>query len=342
VGLVPGGDLEAPPLEGSPERADFGRHVLVGHVGHELINEGQGELGIGAGVELTGRLLGVPGHPHLTVRVSSLEESGQLLVAAFVQSLVGLGEQPSGLEQRIAFPAAMSEQLLLDPSAALVELEGGVFDHVERIRHLDRMGDGGVEDGLVGGRQVQGGVADLAQPLLAPVLQPGLGLLRPSPLHDVEELATLDVHQLGRERRRPVGADPDEEDLVETEGLHVTEPVGIVDEDLAVGDDGVVHRVPVTTEVGGHLVDGPGMAADLFGGPACCPGREALPGSGDAVVGLGEGLDGALGGRADEAALAPHGPGRSSVDGEIDQFDVGRVLHPGDRATDRPPTADGR
>jgi hypothetical protein len=120
----------------------------------------------------------LPGHPHLALGIPGLEESGPLLVAALVQSLMCLGEQTSGPEQRIALPTKMSEQFPLNPPAAL-------------------------------------------------------------------------VHQLGREFDGPVGADPDEEDLVETEYLHVAEPVGIVDEDLPVGDDGVVDRVPPTAQVDG-------------------------------------------------------------------------------------------
>ena len=59
------------------------------------------------------------------------------------------------------------------------------------------------------------------------------------------------------------GPAPHEEHLVEPERADVAEALGVVDERLAVGDDGVVDGVPVTAELPGHLVDAPCAPADL-------------------------------------------------------------------------------
>jgi hypothetical protein len=79
------------------------------------------------------------------------------------------------------------------------------------------------------------------------------------------------------------------------------------------------------------------VTADLFGGPASCPSGEPLPWSGDAVVFFGEGPELPLGRQAGESAIAPDRPGRSAIDREVDELNVGVVLHPGHRATVRTP-----
>ena len=66
--------------------------------------------------------------------------------------------------------------------------------------------------------------------------------------------------------------EPDHERLVQPEGLDHPEAVRIVvDQGGSVGDDGVVHGVPVTPELDGHLVHAPGVASDLFGDPPAGP-----------------------------------------------------------------------
>jgi len=42
----------------------------------------------------------------------------------------------------------------------------------------------------------------------------------------------------------------------------------VIDQGFAIGDDGVVDRVPIAAELFGHLVDAASAPADLFGDPA--------------------------------------------------------------------------
>ena len=87
----------------------------------------------------------------------------------------------------------------------------------------------------------------------------------------VQQLAHSDVDDLGGEVLAVPAADPGEQHLVEAEGLDGPEPVGVIDQSGAVGDDGVVHRVPVAPELDSDLVDTAGVAADLFGDPPAGP-----------------------------------------------------------------------
>ena len=118
--------------------------------------------------------------------------------------------------------------------------------------------------------------------------QPAHGLGAAPTRDDVEELAGPDIDDLGGEVLAVKGTDPDEEHLVEPERGDLADAVVVSDEQgLAIGDDGVVDGVPVTSELGGHLVDAPGAAADLVGGPPGGAVGHHLAGRGDPVVLLG-------------------------------------------------------
>ena len=82
----------------------------------------------------------MPGHAHLATRVAGFEQPHQLVFAAFVERLVGLGQQASGPVERVVFAAPVTDGLVLHSAAALVELGAGMLHGVERIRDLDRSG----------------------------------------------------------------------------------------------------------------------------------------------------------------------------------------------------------
>ena len=84
------------------------------------------QVGVAVRIDLPGGLLGEPAHAHLALRIACFEQTGELLVAAVVESLVCHREQATGPEEGVGLPPPVAEELLLDPPAALVELEGGV------------------------------------------------------------------------------------------------------------------------------------------------------------------------------------------------------------------------
>ena len=169
--------------------------------------------------------------------------------------------------------------------AALVELGVGQLHQVERISHLNGVGHHGGEDLAVGAGEIQGGVAHVVPPLLALALQPGCGLGTTATRDDVEELAPGDVDDLGGELLTVKRADPGEEDFVEAEGPHHTKAFGVIVHQCgAIGDDGVIDRVPVAVELEGEIVDAAGVVPDLERDPTSSPIAEHHPWGRDARV----------------------------------------------------------
>ncbi len=198
---------------------------------------------------------------------------------------------------------------------------------------MERVGDDGgvwrhdLEHPPVGTREVDRAEADAGSELGALVGQPGHGLDTPPTRDDVEELATVDVDQLGREVLTMVRTDPGHEHLVHPEGRDLTEPVRIsLEEPFAVGDHRVVHRVPVAAEVLRHLRDAPGTSADLFGHPLGRPCGEGLARSGDALVDLSPTARLAVFVGTLPASLVPDEPGCPALQREVDQVDGRSVL----------------
>jgi hypothetical protein len=140
-----------------------------------------------------------------------------------------------------------------------------------------------------------------------------------------------------------IGTETHHEHLVDAEGGNGGEPVDVgLEQRLAVGHDGVVHRVPVTAELCGHLVHAAGPSSDLFGRPTCRPSGERLTGTGDLIVGLGPGAHVAVRVRASPPAFVPHQPGYPSLEREVDELDGGPVLHLGHAAAAGTAAAVGR
>ena len=92
-------------------------------------------------------------------------------------------------------------------------------------------------------REVERRPADVVPPLLSFRLQPLLGLVTTATWDDVEQMACVHVDDLGGELLTVPWTDPGEEHLVETDGLHRSEPVFVFHQGGAVGDDGVVDGV---------------------------------------------------------------------------------------------------
>src|SRR5205807_4919650 len=100
------------------------------------------------------------------------EEPEELRATVVVESFVGLGEQASAPIQRIGLAAAMTEGLVLDPAAALVELLVRELHQMERIRDLNRVGQHRVEHRPIRTRQIQRRPLDVRPPLVAACCEP--------------------------------------------------------------------------------------------------------------------------------------------------------------------------
>lgn len=108
-------------------------------------------------------------------------------------------------------------------------------------------------------------------------------------------------------------------------------PRRVVDDELSVGDDGVVQGVPVAADLGGHLRDGPAETADLDRRPATGSVGQHLAGSCDPLVPLRPALHRTALHRARPARLPPHEPSLAPEAGKIEQLDRLAVFHHGNR-----------
>src|ERR1019366_2551017 len=193
--------------------------------------------------------------------------------------------------------------------------------HVKWIGHLDRLGYHGGKDQAIGTRQIQRGVTNLVPPLLSLFFEPRCGFGTPATRDDVEELACSDIDDLGGELLAPKGPDAGEEHLVEPEGPHHTKTFGvIVHQRGAIGDDGVVDRVPVAPELEGDLVHAAGMSTDLLGDPTPGPVAHRHAGGTDALVLLGPRTNRTGGLGAPPATLVPDEPGRTPKTRQVNQL----------------------
>ena len=94
-------------------------------VSAELGAELCGEVGVGDLVDGTDDFFGVPRRPDLPAGITGLEQPVQSLVASVVEAFVCLGQQAAGPIQRVVLAAPMPQGLVLDPTAALIELRVG-------------------------------------------------------------------------------------------------------------------------------------------------------------------------------------------------------------------------
>ncbi len=124
------------------------------------------------------------------------------------------------------------------------------------------------EDGSVGAREIERGVAHVREPLMALGLEPRGGLFSTATRYDVEELRSAHVDDRGRELGAVIRRLAKKGHLIEPKGANYPEAIWILGQGLAVGEDGVVDGMPVTAEFFGHLGDAARAAPHLFGDPA--------------------------------------------------------------------------
>lgn len=235
---------------------------------------------------------------------------------------------------------------LLDPSPGLVELRVCEFHDVKRIRDERGGGQHRFEHRPIWTGEVDRRVRDLVPPGPALSVQPRLRFFARATRDDIEELASADVDELRGELGSAEPARPDKEHLVEAErraGVLAVEVA--VDERLAIGDNGIVHGVPVTAEVACDLGLRPCEPANLDGRPSPRPRGHRHPRRRDPRVLLASARPRAIGLGAAKAPLVPAEPRRPAEAWKVDEGDDALILQLGDRptvrATDRrPPTLD--
>ena len=77
-----------------PSRRTSSGISVVGEVADDLVDPLDGELVVGVVVDLADDLFGVPGEPHLPLRVAGGEQSEQLVVAVDAEPFAGHHQPP--------------------------------------------------------------------------------------------------------------------------------------------------------------------------------------------------------------------------------------------------------
>ncbi len=129
----------------------------------------------------------------MTRWVTSSQQSEQFVSSVIAQAFLGFGEQTPGSIERVMLSPPVAEQLVLDPSSTLIEFGVGQLHHMKGIGHQDGARQHAGEDGSVGTREIERGVAHVSKPLMALGLEPRGGLFSAATRHDVEELGSAHV-----------------------------------------------------------------------------------------------------------------------------------------------------
>ncbi len=236
-----------------------------------------------------------------------------------------LGKQSAGPVERVRLAAPVTEGLVLDPPAALIGV--GELHEMERIGDLGGVGDHRVEHRPVRAGQIERRPTDLLEPRVAALGEPSARLGGAATRNNIEQPAGGDIHDRCRPPLPPPRPLPGEQSLVQPERDRLTDPVGVLDERGAVGEDGVVDGVPVASELDGDLIHGAAVPADLFGHPPPGSIGHPEPGRGDRWVLGGPGADRARRVRASPAMLAPDEPGSTAESRQVDQLDQRAILN---------------
>ena len=233
------------------------------------------------------------------------------------------------------FASAMTLQFVLDSTTTLVEFQVRQLHHMKRIGHLDRLGHGLVKDAAVGTREIEGGVTHVAEPVFSARQQPGRRRGPTATGHHVEELSALDVHDLSRVVLAAILALAHEEHFVEAQRSDDADAVLVIDQGLAVGEEGVVNGVPVTAQFLRHLSHAASAATHLLGDPASRAVAQTESARCDQRILFGPRAVWTRGLGTAETSLVPHQSSRSSEGGQVHQFDPAPVLHVRDDPADR-------
>ena len=160
---------------------------------------------------------------------------------------------------------------------------------MERVGDLAGVGQRLVEGAPVRPGEVQHAPVDALAPRLGLCEQPPGGTRSVATRDKVEQLTLGHVHDGGAPPAGAPRAAAPEQGLIEAERLHRADPCGVRGEQrFAPGEHRPVRRVPVTTQLGGHIGDRAGVAAHRHSRPASRPRRERRPRRRDLLIDLGE------------------------------------------------------
>ena len=295
---------------------------------------------VGVGVELADSLFRVSGCRHLAEGVDVAEQLEQVATSLGVETFFGHRQRTATPIEGVGPAAAMSEGLLLDAPTALLELHRGVTHHAERVDDQRGGGHAALEDAAIGGREVEGRGPHLLAPSGTSILQPLSWLRSTATRNDVEELAEADVGDDGDEVPAAPLAVAHEEVLVESQAPDLSDASRVVDEQLAELSDGVIHGVPVTPELAGHLGNAATVGPYLERRPATGSRRHGVTERGHVGVLL---RPAALGTRLFETApatLAPREVRRRPRDGQVHELQGAAILHPSEHSARRTTNGD--
>jgi hypothetical protein len=217
----------------------------------------------------------------LSCGVAGVEKAEQAGAAPVVETFVGSGQQPASPMEGIDFAAPMAQHLILDATSALVEFLVGQAAQMKRVGDLDGVGQHGVDYGPIRSGQIESPHSMVGQPLMAASGQPPARPSAGAAFDHVEQPAVGHIDNRGRPGLNPIQAQPAEQRLVEAQGGHRGDTVGVVDERFAVGDHRVVAGVPSAAQLAGYLGHRPAVAAHLHRHPPPGPVRQRLAGRSD-------------------------------------------------------------
>ena len=118
--------------------------------------------------------------------VAGLEQATQFRVSGVVEAFGGDGHQFAASVERIGLATAVTERVVLDPTADFVEHEVGELHHMKRIRDLGGVGQHRVEDRPIRARQIQCRPPDCSTPLGWSVSEPSARSGSVSTRHNIE------------------------------------------------------------------------------------------------------------------------------------------------------------
>ena len=315
-----------------------------------------GDLRDRAGWQFLDQPLGQSTAPGGRGLVEHVSEVLGALVGDLDRNIVGMGCECPGqaglLAQREAFPsgaenmtdpiegvalaATVTEGLLLDPAADVIDRSAGEFDDVERIQHAGGVPELVIDRVPVSLERVQRRDLDSLAELIAALVEPVAVGLAGSAGDEVEEpsggvgtAGQVDhPSELLRAASTRVTVVPDM--FVHAQDLHSLEPDQVVrglDQDRSnLGPE----RVPARAELPGQALDRRSLAPELADRPADRAGAQQAPRGADLRILLDEGRHRADALETDPAALAPPDPHRPARPGRIDHFDHHSAVTCGD------------
>jgi hypothetical protein len=178
----------------------------------------------------------------------------------------------------------MAEGVVLHPAPAFIECLPTDTHDMERIDYLHRVREVVVEHRPVGLGQIQRRMRDRGAPRRWPMVDPRRCLRGVASFDNIKDLSATDINEM---RRPPLGAVlaiAKEQHVIDTKRAYFPVSLRVVDEHTPVSDDGVVHRVPVRSELTSNLSDRATSSTDLPGRPPPSPSGHDLAWVSDAII----------------------------------------------------------